>query len=237
MGTWDEPSIQVPEGAPSPQFAPFTLQAIPGGPPARVWLQAGYNKDMGVHFIPRGARNVAGAVHMLDFVATQAYSDLTELGILNYNYTISSTGEVVVNANPPGNVGKDAQIIAAQYNNLWAVNGILPRRRAKDMVQEIISCRAQGYEYKAKFAEDNYNNRWAFVQDIGSLLGFPTTAETARIAAITPDLNTYTNELLTSLITGERSLANWDSYMADIRRLGLDELMAIYQARVDRVLN
>jgi hypothetical protein len=33
---------------------------------------------------------------------------------------------------------------------------------------------------------------------------------------------------------GEKSLSNWNTYMADLRRLGRDEMITIYQARIDR---
>jgi hypothetical protein len=33
---------------------------------------------------------------------------------------------------------------------------------------------------------------------------------------------------------GTRSLNNWNSYIADLKRLGLDELIAINQAQYDR---
>jgi hypothetical protein len=41
---------------------------------------------------------------------------------------------------------------------------------------------------------------------------------------------------LTSLILGEKSFNNWNTYMADLKRLGLDELISITQARVNRGL-
>jgi hypothetical protein len=237
LETWDEPGIQIPPGALPAEFAPFTLQAIPGGPPGRVWQQAPVNKSSGNHFIPAGAKNVQGAVWMLDFIATQAYSDLTELGIVDYNYYRSSDGKMVPYPNAPaGNLGKDWQIISNQINCIWAVNSIFPRRRGKDMVVENDNCRTLGFEYKAAFAEANYARQYAFVQDINSLLGLATPAETARIANIRTDLETYSSELLSSLITGEKNLSQWDSYMADLKRLGLDELIAIQQARADRTL-
>jgi hypothetical protein len=34
---------------------------------------------------------------------------------------------------------------------------------------------------------------------------------------------------------GEKSLGNWDSYIADLKRLGLDEYVGIHQARIDRL--
>jgi putative aldouronate transport system substrate-binding protein len=70
--------------------------------------------------------------------------------------------------------------------------------------------------------------------DRQSLAAFPTAREMERITAIRPDLETYSSELLASLIMGEKSFAGWNTYMADLRRLGLDELIGIYQARFDR---
>ena len=49
-----------------------------------------------------------------------------------------------------------------------------------------------------------------------------------RISEITPDLFTYMNELNENLITGAWSLDDWDDYMAELKRLGLDEVLAIY---------
>ena len=43
-----------------------------------------------------------------------------------------------------------------------------------------------------------------------------------------------TNWHLTKLILGQKSLDDWDSYMDDLKRLGLDELIEIYQGRYDR---
>jgi putative aldouronate transport system substrate-binding protein len=61
-----------------------------------------------------------------------------------------------------------------------------------------------------------------------------TIKELDRITAIRPDLETYCQELLTGLITGQKNVSGWDGYMADLKRLGLDELVSIYQARINR---
>jgi hypothetical protein len=52
--------------------------------------------------------------------------------------------------------------------------------------------------------------------------------------AFLSDLTTYSSELLTELIMGTPIMDRWDSYMANLKRLGLDELLSIYQARFDR---
>ena len=54
---------------------------------------------------------------------------------------------------------------------------------------------------------------------------------------ISLDLNTYSEELLSKLIMGQKSLDEWDSYMKDLSELGLDELIQINQSRYDRAMN
>ena len=49
-----------------------------------------------------------------------------------------------------------------------------------------------------------------------------------------PATSTYSEELLTKLILGQQSMDDWDTYMADLERLGLDQLIEINQARYDR---
>lgn len=41
------------------------------------------------------------------------------------------------------------------------------------------------------------------------------------------DLETYSKELATQLILGQASLDDWDSYMAELKDLGLDEILEI----------
>ena len=58
--------------------------------------------------------------------------------------------------------------------------------------------------------------------------------ELDTISSITSDLTTYSEELLTKLILGQQSMDDWDTYMAALERLGLDQLIEINQARYDR---
>lgn len=67
-----------------------------------------------------------------------------------------------------------------------------------------------------------------------NVYAIPTADEIDLANEVSTDLNTYSSELLTKLIMGEKSLEDWDSYIADLKELGLDELIAINQARYDR---
>jgi hypothetical protein len=231
--TWDEPGTSVPAGAAKAYFAPFTLQAVSDTPP-RVWMQSGYQKDGFLHFIPTGAKNKAGAVALIDYLVSPEYSELTEYGIEGYTFTRDSAGKIQILATSPNKVGLDVELRAAYMPCLWANGGILPRRRATDMEAELVSVVNLGYPLKRDFMVSAYDKKYGYVQDLNSLIAFSMAKETERISVISPDLTTYAEELLTTLITGEKSLSNWSTYMSDLRRLGLDELVGIYQARLDR---
>ncbi len=68
------------------------------------------------------------------------------------------------------------------------------------------------------------------------VLAIPTVEEINKANEISTDLETYSKELLTKLIMGEKSLDDWDSYIQDLKDLGLDDLIAVQQARVDRAM-
>lgn len=235
VATWDEPSIIVPEGALRPYFANFILRALPNTP-ERVWVQGAEGRVINnatKFFIPAGAKNPAGAVRLMDYQVTPEYALLSERGIEGYTFNYDSSGNLdVLHANPNG-LGLDIEIIAAT-NCLLYVDSIMPRHMMTDMQYYIPLMEKEGYALKGQWEERALKNTWPYIQELSSYLAFPRAAETARIREITPDLNTYSSELLTALIMGEKSISSWNTYMADLKRLGLDELTAIYQARLDR---
>jgi hypothetical protein len=91
-----------------------------------------------------------------------------------------------------------------------------------------------GYrDFRADFYRKFLNDEYPTVQG-DNILAFPTAQEVDRISVLTTDLKTYSSELITGLIMGTKSISNWDSYINDLKRLGLDELISISQARIDR---
>jgi hypothetical protein len=61
-----------------------------------------------------------------------------------------------------------------------------------------------------------------------------TAEETAALDRIVTTLETYSQELMVDLIIGNRSIDDFDKYIAEMQSLGLDEYISIYQARYDR---
>lgn len=61
-----------------------------------------------------------------------------------------------------------------------------------------------------------------------------TPEENEKMAALGADLTSYVNEMQAKFITGKSPFAEWDNYVATLRKMGLDEYMKIYEAAYNR---
>jgi putative aldouronate transport system substrate-binding protein len=60
--------------------------------------------------------------------------------------------------------------------------------------------------------------------------------DTAEIASIRTDLNTYFTENYVMFVDGSKSFAEWDSFQADINNLGYARIQEIYQQYYDEFI-
>ena len=65
-------------------------------------------------------------------------------------------------------------------------------------------------------------------------LAMATDEETEVINKVLTGLQTYSDELCMKLALGTLSLDDFDTYVEELKELGLDELIAVQQARYDR---
>ena len=61
-----------------------------------------------------------------------------------------------------------------------------------------------------------------------------TADETTEYQAIYSDIQTTIEENLTKFAVGERSMDEWDSFVEEIKSMGIDDCIAIKQAAVER---
>ena len=61
-----------------------------------------------------------------------------------------------------------------------------------------------------------------------------TAEESEALNAIQTDVSKYINAIRIEFVTGARPLSDWDDYTAQLEKLKTPELLAIYQAAVDR---
>ena len=247
--TYNDQQVIVPPGRPNAYTAPVVIQAF-ADTPVIIAEQPGVNQYLGsgMYSIPARSRNVEAVVRMIDFFHTPEHTTLGEWGIEGYTFRINPDGTWERFQVNESNVGVDMFMTAmAEALPFACWQAPFPRMRRgdkHDILQSLIDAgRARGYpqgfDIKNDYLREFYENRrWPSYISEGNINGstaFPTPDEAERQSRLLPDLQTYSAELMTALIMGERSLNNWDSYMADFRRLGLDELLSIYQARLNRM--
>lgn len=222
-----EPTISVQEGADPPYLQMVVCQAMDGVEPL-VPIQSGYMVNRYFAFTSQCDLDAAGIY--LDYICTSEFETLTEYGIEGYTYTVNEDGSYSKLQDTEGNL--EVQCMNANLA-LWG-NAVLPRMYTCDREAELNVLSEGGYPLRAEAIADIYENGNAadlsYDQDLAPL----TAEELARTNEIEADLSTYSSELLTTLILGQKSMDDWDTYIADLQRLGLDELIEITQARYDR---
>lgn len=63
-----------------------------------------------------------------------------------------------------------------------------------------------------------------------------TIEEQKRKNTLQTDINTYIGQMQARFITGDESFDKWDNYVNEIKKMGLDELMKIYQTAYGRYI-
>jgi hypothetical protein len=244
MAIANEINITVPSGSLPAASVPFSIQAYPDTK-ATLWDSGGLQIDnTQTYFIPAASRNQDKAALLIDWFFTPDYPMFEYYGIEGYTYRYLEDGSLVRGVPGVTYVGKDRDIMVDGASTaLFAHSGIFPWFINMDRYTELQSILNIAKErdpasavIKEQFADRFAAGEFTTVLNQQSILAYSTLEETTRIAAITPDLNTYASELVTAIILGEKNLNNWDSYIADLKRLGLDELLGIYQNQIDRTL-
>jgi len=64
-----------------------------------------------------------------------------------------------------------------------------------------------------------------------------TAEEIDQLTALQSDIHTYVEEMRVKFVIGEEPLSNWDNYVNTIQKMGLDELMKIYEKAYERWKN
>jgi putative aldouronate transport system substrate-binding protein len=67
------------------------------------------------------------------------------------------------------------------------------------------------------------------------LNGMPTPDEAAAFAKYSDALWSYQNDMISKFVTGKEPMENWDTFVAQLKKLGAEELSKVKQAQYDRV--
>lgn len=241
ISTWDEPGITVGEGQAAPYYVGLICQGREDIDPL-VIRQDGVQKG-GYDYAVTSNADPEAIGALLDYLYGDEYGTLSEYGIEGYTYDVNEEGKLVKKTETGGISEVE---IMSKLPALWVNGSILPRVETTDRAQELISCADagktmgypdNGFEAKADAIRNIYENPDAYhyaVMDNEAAVALATDEEIERTAEIKTDLDTYYKELLTKLILGQQSMDDWDTYIEEMKSLGLDELISIIQARYDR---
>lgn len=236
--TWLEPSVVVQDGAPYAYYV--GMQAKATDEPPYLMSSSGHSFQGYDYAITSNCKNPEAAAAVIDYLYTMDYAMLTEMGLEGYTYYIGEDG-IAYNL-PDSELETDDQKLVKLHGNLWCKNAVLPAYINRSMDMEIENCIAVGKQYghengwteKGEVFVSFFDYEYTVPYSTEPLLAVATIEESARMRELSTDLKTYSDELLTKLVLGQKSLDDWDSYIADLQRLGLDEYIAIMQARYDR---
>jgi len=68
-------------------------------------------------------------------------------------------------------------------------------------------------------------------------LTYFTEEELQRVNAITVDLRTFIEQMEAKIVVGQEPVSKWDDYVQTMNKMGVEELVSIYQASYDRWKN
>jgi putative aldouronate transport system substrate-binding protein len=77
---------------------------------------------------------------------------------------------------------------------------------------------------------------WAASSDFSSRMPPVTTTaeESSKVAAIMNEVNVYTDEMFLKFFMGQVGFDQWDAYVAQVKKLRIDEALAIQKAALER---
>lgn len=177
--------------------------------------------------ITKNCKDLEAAIKFFDMVYSDKYADLMFWGIEGQTYKIESNGaKVFLNNGSAEDMAKTKQVTG---NSLLG-DTVFPRVQFANLEYELsrlpqskVDHELQILKYKPYYV--NMNNNF---------LAIPDEKQLETKTKILTNLNTYSSELATKLVLGQKSLDDWDQYIAELKKLGLDQLIEIDQQLLDR---
>lgn len=206
----------------------FDLQALPWiiGPAGKPYVT---NVDY-TRLVPgtgtaitATSKNQAAAARWLDFAYGQEGHLLTAFGVEGQSYTIKDGNPVFTDAvlkSPNGwSIDQALSRYAMQIENYSMVKD----SRAFLQVQMVLPQQREAQKY------------WG-AADHSLILPpvSPNATEAARLAAIMTEVNTYVDEMFDKFVMGLEPLSKFDEYTGNLKRMKIDEAIAVNQAALDR---
>ncbi|GMX63746.1 hypothetical protein Elgi_32330 [Paenibacillus elgii] len=187
-------------------------------PPFLVWQKYAITKD---------AKNVEAAIKFFDIIYSDKYADLAQWGIEGQTYKKDGAGaKMLIDVGSDEQQAKSGQTLGKRLFG----DTVFPRVQFDNLEHELSNVP----KYKADNELNVLKYKPYFVSMNNNYLAIPDEKQLETKTKILTNLNTYSSELATQLALGQKSLDNWDQYIAELKKLGLDQLIEIDQQLHDR---
>lgn len=171
------------------------------------------------YWVTTGARNIPLVLSWCDFWYSNVGSDLCEWGLEGVTFTYNDEGSRELT-----DFGTEMFITTTNRDlrTVYSLNcvGYVTLQKNSTDSEFVLKCN----EIRS------VNNDSAYTLPNISL----TAEESERHSAVYNDIATYVVENLAKFFVGERSMDQWDEFTDQIRSMGIDECIEIYQAAYDR---
>lgn len=219
---WLEPQVT---GAENPFYYPLVgLQTNAGTEPLYECEEP--EKSYGKFAVTKDCDELEAVAELFNYLYSVDYEELQTWGEKGVSYTEENGYREFAGKYAPGSE-EDVPESEALLNDFVGTT-LFPRIKMVDIQSEFSDETKAEIEIRTIGATPNVSHMMNNYQVL------PNDEQTDKINSISSDLTTYSDELAIGLIIGEKSLDDWDTYMADLKDLGLDELIAINRDLCDR---
>ncbi len=165
------------------------------------------------------------AAQFIDWIYSEEGTMLSNFGVLGSSYAIDENGVAYfteeITKNPKGCSFTDAlEIYAGELNKPCVIT--------REGLMASYTTEVQQKSLAVWMDEENP------IREVPTLTF--TTEESDEIALIMTDISTYVSENRINFIYGNRSLEEFEAFRSDIKKMGIERVLEIYQAAYDRYL-
>ena len=236
--TWSDYEKQI--AVDGVQYTPFIFDA--DGDLSNGWYAQGDNASMtfNQHFVTSSCKHPEAAAKLFDFVYSDEYARLCA-GIEGLTYTLDEKGVLnPIDLGPTPTDPDELEAFKIKYTSLidtsMGLYGLPCMRVFPSYVDEVNPNNEEYIQVKERALKEIKSNMDTCDFQPATPLAISTEEENERMVVLTEALSTYSSEMLSDMILGERDISTLPEGVAELEKLGLKELMDITQARYDRAM-
>lgn len=207
-------------------------------------LGALYNQ----YFVTKACGNEQKVFDLFDFIYTDEYMYFNQGGVEGVAYTKDENGVITPHTDvlPEGATAEEKEAFNIAHYTLFRTSMGLY------VLPAMVTSTSYGYIYSVNplendpllkmkneriaFVRANYDDYCIYMRD-GGTYALASAEETDTLAELEETLNTFARESLLALVMGEKTIDELPAIVAQLEELGLKDVLAVYQARRDRVVN